>query len=62
MAYEKLVEHIMSKEGVWFATCQEIAEAWVDDDEDKKKMALPDAHGIQSAPDDSPFGPQSARA
>lgn len=62
MAYEKLVEHIMSKEGVWFATCQQIAEAWVDDAEDKRKMALPDVRGVQAAPDDFPFGSKSARA
>jgi peptidoglycan/xylan/chitin deacetylase (PgdA/CDA1 family) len=50
MAYEKLVEHMMSKEGVWFATCQQIAEAWVDDEDDKRKMALP----CQSASDRDP--------
>ena len=62
MAYEKLVEHMMSKEGIWFATCQQIAEAWVDDEDDKRKMALPEVRGVQTAPEDSPFGPKSARA
>jgi peptidoglycan/xylan/chitin deacetylase (PgdA/CDA1 family) len=62
MAYEKLIEHMMSKEGVWFATCQQIAEAWVDDEEDKRKMTLPDVRGVQTAPADSPFGPKSALA
>ena len=36
MWFEKLVEHIASKDGVWFATCEEIAKAWVSDEEDEK--------------------------
>ena len=58
MAYEKLVEHMMSKEGVWFATCQQIAEAWVDDEDDKRKMALPEVRGVQTAPEDFSIWPQ----
>jgi peptidoglycan/xylan/chitin deacetylase (PgdA/CDA1 family) len=49
---EKLVEHIKSHDGVWFATCEEIAKAWEDDDEDRRLMALPDARGVEKMPAD----------
>lgn len=57
--YEKLVDHIASKDGVWFATCGEIAEAWVDDVEDQKLMALPDARGVEPPPADSQWAQQA---
>lgn len=49
---EKLINHIMSYDGVWFATCEEIAGTYVDDDEDKRLMALPDARGVEPMPAD----------
>ena len=52
MAYEKLIEHMKSKEGVWFTTCEEIAKAWEDDEEDLRRMALPDIRGVSPKPDD----------
>lgn len=39
--FEKLVEHIKSHEGVWFASLEDVAKCWVDDEEDLRKMALP---------------------
>lgn len=53
MWFEKLVEHIASKDGVWFATCEEIAKAWVSDEEDEKLFNLPEARGVEPAPKDS---------
>jgi peptidoglycan/xylan/chitin deacetylase (PgdA/CDA1 family) len=55
MWFERLVEHITSKEGVWFATCEEIARAWVTDEEDEKRFNLPEARGVESAPKGSGF-------
>jgi peptidoglycan/xylan/chitin deacetylase (PgdA/CDA1 family) len=52
MAYERLIEHMKSREGVWFATCQQIAEAWQDDEEDIRRMSLPDVRGVSPKPDD----------
>jgi peptidoglycan/xylan/chitin deacetylase (PgdA/CDA1 family) len=52
MMLEKLVEHIKSHDGVWFCTCEDIAKAWVDDDEDRRLMALPDARGVAPMPKD----------
>lgn len=49
---ERLVEHIKGHDGVWFATCDEIARTWVDDESDRQKMSLPDARGIAPMPDD----------
>lgn len=51
--YEKLVEHISGHEGVWFATIEEIAGAWVDDETDEARFALPDVRGVEPAPADS---------
>ena len=33
----RLIEHIKGHDGVWFATCEEIASVWVDDEEDRQK-------------------------
>ncbi len=33
----RLIEHIKGHDGVWFATCEEIASVCVDDEEDDKK-------------------------
>ena len=49
---ERLIEHIKSHDGVWFASCEEIAKAWTDDAEDKRLMALPDARGVEEMPAD----------
>ena len=49
--YERLIEHMVSREGVWFATTDEIADCWVDDEEDKKNMELPDIRTTASRPD-----------
>ena len=51
--FEKLIEYISSKDGVWFATCEEIAKAWVDDDADRAGLAEPDVRGVEPAPADS---------
>jgi peptidoglycan/xylan/chitin deacetylase (PgdA/CDA1 family) len=51
--YERLIEYIASKDGVWFATCDQIADAWVDDDEDRALMAQEDVRGVEPAPADS---------
>jgi peptidoglycan-N-acetylglucosamine deacetylase len=51
--YERLVEYIAGHDGVWFATCDEIARAWVDDEEDELMKALPDVRGVQPVPVDS---------
>ena len=55
MWYERLIQHLASKDGVWFATMDEIVSTWVTDDEDRAKMALPDVRGVQPAPADSSF-------
>lgn len=49
---EGLIEHIKGHEGVWFATCDEIARGWVDNDGDREKMTLPDARGVEPMPED----------
>ena len=51
--FESLVEHISSKDGVWFATCEEIARAWEDDDDDRAGLAGEDVRGVEPAPADS---------
>lgn len=53
MWFEKLVDYIASKEGTWFATCEEIANAWVTDEEDERLFNLPEARGVEEAPIDS---------
>ncbi len=53
MWFERLVEYIASKEGTWFATCEEIANAWVTDEEDERLFNLPEARGVEPAPKDS---------
>ena len=52
MMLERLIQHIMTHDGVWFATGEEIANAYVDDEEDKRLMALPDARGVEPMPKD----------
>lgn len=52
MMLERLIEHIKSHDGIWFTTCEEIAKAWEDDEEDKRLMALPDARGVEKMPAD----------
>jgi peptidoglycan/xylan/chitin deacetylase (PgdA/CDA1 family) len=59
MWYEKLIEHIAGKDGVWFATMADIAATWVDDDHDIEIMALPDIRGVEQAPADSSFARQA---
>jgi peptidoglycan-N-acetylglucosamine deacetylase len=51
--YERLIEYIASKDGVWFATCDQIADAWVDDEQDNAMMAQEDVRGVEPAPADS---------
>lgn len=48
--YERLIEHMASKEGVWFATTDEIADRWVDDEQDIANMALPDTRTTAERP------------
>ena len=43
------------KDGVWFATCEEIAHAWVTDEEDKRRLELEDVRGVEAAPVGSGF-------
>lgn len=52
MMLERLIEHIEGHDGVWFATAEEIANCWEDDDEDRRMMNLPDARGIAPMPSD----------
>ena len=56
--YERLIQHLAEKDGVWFATMDEIARTWVPDDEDRRKMALPDVRGVEPPPADSSFARQ----
>jgi hypothetical protein len=53
--FERLIEYISSKDGVWFATCAEICDAWVDDDEDRRLMEMEDVRGVEQAPVGSGF-------
>jgi peptidoglycan/xylan/chitin deacetylase (PgdA/CDA1 family) len=62
MWYERLIEHIASKDGVWFATLDEITAAWVDDEEDLRLQALPDVRGVEAPPSDSSFARAAAAA
>lgn len=55
MFFERLIDYIASKDGVWFAMCEEIARAWVDDDEDRRLMELEDVRGVELAPVGSGF-------
>ncbi len=50
LAYERLIEYMASKDGTWFATCAEIAEAWEDDDDDRRSMELEDVRGVEPPP------------
>jgi peptidoglycan-N-acetylglucosamine deacetylase len=50
MWFERLVEYIASKEGTWFATCEEIAGVWQSDEEDERLFALDDVRGVEEAP------------
>jgi peptidoglycan/xylan/chitin deacetylase (PgdA/CDA1 family) len=50
LAYERLIDHIADKDGVWFATCSEIADCWEDDDEDRRQMELDDVRGVEAPP------------
>jgi peptidoglycan-N-acetylglucosamine deacetylase len=56
LMYEQFVEYIAGKEGVWFATCEQIADAWEPDDDDRRKFDLPDVRGVETAPPDSGWG------
>jgi hypothetical protein len=56
MWYERLIEYIAGKEGVWFATCAEIAACWVDDDTDRELMNAEDVRGVSPKPADYPIG------
>ncbi len=40
MMLSRLIEHIKGHDGVWFATCEEIASVWVDDEEDRQKCSV----------------------
>lgn len=62
MMYERLIQHIVSFDGVWFAPLKEIAACWVDDEEDRRRMELEDVRGVEPPPDDSPFGATAAAA
>jgi peptidoglycan-N-acetylglucosamine deacetylase len=53
LMYEQFVEYIAGKEGVWLATCEQIADAWEPDDDDRRKFDLPDVRGVETAPPDS---------
>lgn len=48
--YERLLEHIASKDGVWFATTDEIADCWEDDEQDIANMALEDIRTTEPRP------------
>ena len=48
--YERLLEYMAGKEGVWFATANEIADCWVDDDEDGAAMELEDVRTTAPRP------------
>lgn len=48
--YERLVEYMAGTEGVWFATVDEIADCWVDDDEDRAAMELNDVRTTADRP------------
>lgn len=48
--FERLVDYIASKDGTWFATCEEIANAWVTDEEDERLFALEEVRGVEPAP------------
>jgi peptidoglycan-N-acetylglucosamine deacetylase len=50
LAFERLIEYIAGKDGVWFATCAEIAECWEDDDDDRREMELDDVRGVEAPP------------
>jgi peptidoglycan/xylan/chitin deacetylase (PgdA/CDA1 family) len=50
LAFERLIDYMAGKDGVWFATCSEICDAWEDDDEDRRLMELEDARGVEPAP------------
>jgi peptidoglycan-N-acetylglucosamine deacetylase len=50
LAFERLIEYIAGKDGVWFTTCAEIAECWEDDDEDRRQMELDDVRGVEAPP------------
>ena len=49
---DRLIARMKTLPGVWFATCEEIAQAWEDDYEDRRLMALPDARGVAEMPED----------
>jgi len=50
MWFERLVDYIAGKDGVWFASCEEIARAWETDAEDERLFGLPDVRGVEEAP------------
>jgi hypothetical protein len=46
----QFVDCIAGKEGAWFATCGQIADAWEPDDDDRRKFDLPDVRGVETLP------------
>jgi peptidoglycan-N-acetylglucosamine deacetylase len=50
MWFERLVEYIAGRDGTWFATCEEIANAWQPDEEDERLFELEDVRGVEEAP------------
>jgi peptidoglycan/xylan/chitin deacetylase (PgdA/CDA1 family) len=55
LMYERLLDYIASKDGVWLATCAEIAACWEDDEEDLQAMEMEDLRGVEAAPVGSGF-------
>jgi hypothetical protein len=53
MWYERLIEHMAGKDGVWFASLEDIVATWVPDDDDRAAMAGEDVRGTEPAPEDS---------
>jgi hypothetical protein len=41
------------KDGVWFASLEDIVATWVPDDDDRAAMAGEDVRGTEPAPEDS---------
>jgi peptidoglycan-N-acetylglucosamine deacetylase len=49
MWFERVLEYISSKDGVWYATCAETRDAG-GDDEDRRLMEMEDVRGVEQAP------------
>jgi peptidoglycan/xylan/chitin deacetylase (PgdA/CDA1 family) len=52
MFLERLIQFMMSFDGVWFASCEDICKCYVNDEEDKRIMALPEVRGVEKMPSD----------